>query len=152
MARPSRAPRPPTMRNCSRSLKDLRSSWLRATPRSVVRVRQVSAVVHLGAGIATTPASKVASPERTGSGDQYSQRGAGPTPPVANPTHRGGWYETASRPKADGRMVMAVSHRLTERDRSIITMLYRHRVFTTDQLAEMFFDNINTAQHRLTTL
>ena len=31
-------------------------------------------------------------------------------------------------------------------------MLSRHRVFTTDQLAEMFFDNINTAQHRLTTL
>lgn len=49
-------------------------------------------------------------------------------------------------------MVMAVAHRLTDRDRSILTMLYRHRVFTTDQLAEMFFDNINTAQHRLTTL
>jgi hypothetical protein len=49
-------------------------------------------------------------------------------------------------------MVMAVAHRLTERDRSILTMIYRHRVFTTDQLAEMYFDNINTAQHRLTTL
>jgi hypothetical protein len=60
--------------------------------------------------------------------------------------------KTASRPKVDGRMVMAVAHRLTERDRSILTMIYRHRVFTTDQLAEMFFDNINTAQHRLTTL
>ena len=47
---------------------------------------------------------------------------------------------------------MAVAHRLTERDRSILAMLYRHRVFTTDQVAEMFFDNINTAQHRLTTL
>ena len=60
--------------------------------------------------------------------------------------------KTASRPKVDGRMVMAVAHRLTERDRSILTMIYRHRVFTTDQLAEMYFDNINTAQHRLTTL
>ncbi|MHB8497716.1 MAG: replication-relaxation family protein [Acidimicrobiales bacterium] len=60
--------------------------------------------------------------------------------------------KTASRPKVDGRTVMAVAHRLTERDRSILTMLYRHRVFTTDQLAEMFFDNINTAQHRMTTL
>jgi hypothetical protein len=49
-------------------------------------------------------------------------------------------------------MVMAVAHRLTERDRSILAMIYRHRVFTTDQLAEMFFDNINTAQHRLTSL
>jgi len=60
--------------------------------------------------------------------------------------------KTASRPKVDGRIVMAVAHRLTERDRSILTMLYRHRVFTTDQVAEMYFDNINTAQHRLTTL
>jgi predicted transcriptional regulator len=59
---------------------------------------------------------------------------------------------TASRPKVDGKMVMAVAHRLTERDRAILTMIYRHRVFTTDQLAEMYFDNINTAQHRLTTL
>jgi hypothetical protein len=47
---------------------------------------------------------------------------------------------------------MDVAHRLTERDRSMLTMLYRHRVFTTDQLAEMYFDNTNTAQHRLTTL
>jgi hypothetical protein len=47
---------------------------------------------------------------------------------------------------------MTVAHRLTERDRIILTMLYRHRVFTTDQLAEMYFDNLNTAQHRLTAL
>jgi predicted transcriptional regulator len=56
------------------------------------------------------------------------------------------------RPTASDGLVMAVAHRLTERDRSILTMLYRHRLFTTDQLAEMYFDNLNTAQHRLTTL
>ena len=56
------------------------------------------------------------------------------------------------RPRAGDGLVMAVAHRLTERDRSILTMLYRHRVFSTDQLAEMYFDNLNTAQHRLTTL
>ena len=56
------------------------------------------------------------------------------------------------RPRAADGLVMAVAHRLTERDRSILTMLSRHRVFTTDQLAEMYFDNLNTAQHRLTTL
>ncbi|MDA8287840.1 MAG: replication-relaxation family protein [Actinomycetota bacterium] len=56
------------------------------------------------------------------------------------------------RPRAADGLVMAVAHRLTERDRSILTMLYRHRVFATDQLAEMYFDNLNTAQHRLTTL
>ena len=56
------------------------------------------------------------------------------------------------RPGAADGLVMSVAHRLTERDRQILTMLYRHRVFTTDQLAEMYFDNTNTAQHRLTTL
>ena len=56
------------------------------------------------------------------------------------------------RPRAVDGLVMSVAHRLTERDRIILTMLYRHRVFTTDQLAEMYFDNTNTAQHRLTTL
>ena len=60
--------------------------------------------------------------------------------------------KTDIRPKVDDRLVMAVAHRLTERDRSILTMLFRHRVFTTDQLAEMYFDNLNTAQHRLITL
>ncbi|MHB8498994.1 MAG: replication-relaxation family protein [Acidimicrobiales bacterium] len=57
-----------------------------------------------------------------------------------------------SGPKVGDGLVMDVAHRLTERDRSILTMLFRHRVFTTDQLAEMYFDNLNTAQHRLTTL
>ena len=57
-----------------------------------------------------------------------------------------------SRPKVGDGLVMAVAHRLTERDRQILTMLYRHRVFTTDQLAEMYFDHTNTAQHRLSAL
>jgi len=56
------------------------------------------------------------------------------------------------RPRAGDELVMEVAHRLTERDRSILTMLYRHRVLTTDQVAEMYFDNTNTDQHRLTTL
>ncbi|HEX3981128.1 MAG TPA: replication-relaxation family protein [Acidimicrobiales bacterium] len=56
------------------------------------------------------------------------------------------------RPKVGDDLVMSVAHRLTERDRSIVTMLFRHRVLTTDQLAEMYFDHVNTAQHRLTTL
>ena len=56
------------------------------------------------------------------------------------------------RPRVGDGLVMTVAHRLTQRDRSILTMLYRHRVFTTDQLAETYFDNMNTARHRLTTL
>lgn len=60
--------------------------------------------------------------------------------------------KSSLRPKVGDGLVMEVAHRLTERDRSVLTMLYRHRVLTTDQLAEMYFDNTNTAQHRLTTL
>jgi hypothetical protein len=56
------------------------------------------------------------------------------------------------RPRAGNGLVMTVAHRLTQRDRIISTMLSRHRVVTTDQLAEMYFDNLNIAQHRLTTL
>ena len=56
------------------------------------------------------------------------------------------------RPKVDDGLVMQVAHRLTERDRFILGMLARHRVFTTDQLAEMYFDHVNTAQHRLSVL
>lgn len=60
--------------------------------------------------------------------------------------------KSSLRPKVADGLVMDVAHRLTERDRSRLTMLYRHRVLTTDQLAEMYFDNTNTAQHRLTAL
>lgn len=35
------------------------------------------------------------------------------------------------RPKVGDGDVMALAHRLTERDRQILTMLSRHRVFTT---------------------
>jgi hypothetical protein len=50
------------------------------------------------------------------------------------------------RPGAADGLVMSVAHRLTERDRSILTMLSHHRVSITDQLAEMYFDHTNTAQ------
>jgi hypothetical protein len=36
---------------------------------------------------------------------------------------------------------MAVAHRLTDRDRMILSMLYRHRVFTTDQFGAMVVAN-----------
>jgi len=43
---------------------------------------------------------------------------------------------------------MAVAHRLTERDRAILTMIYRQRVFTTDQLADV----LRQHQHRTAPL
>jgi hypothetical protein len=47
---------------------------------------------------------------------------------------------------------MRVASRLTARDRSILHMLRKHRVLTTDQITTLFFANVNTAQHRLTKL
>lgn len=48
-------------------------------------------------------------------------------------------------------MAEAAGH-LTERDRQIVRLVARHRVFTTSQLARLFFANLTTARHRLTVL
>jgi hypothetical protein len=42
--------------------------------------------------------------------------------------------------------------RLTDRDLGILDLVAVHRVFTTEQLSEMFFSNLTTARHRLTRL
>ena len=48
-------------------------------------------------------------------------------------------------------MLQAASH-LTSRDRNILRMIRKCRVLTTDQVSDLFFSNVNTAQHRLTIL
>jgi len=48
-------------------------------------------------------------------------------------------------------MLQAVSH-ITSRDRNILRMIRKCRVLTTDQVSDLFFSNVNTAQHRLTIL
>jgi hypothetical protein len=59
---------------------------------------------------------------------------------------------SASRlPRGEASALRLVS-RLTERDRSILRLLRSHRVFTTEQLTHLFFDSVNTAQHRLSVL
>ncbi|HVE46680.1 MAG TPA: replication-relaxation family protein [Acidimicrobiales bacterium] len=47
---------------------------------------------------------------------------------------------------------MRLARRLTERDRSILRAVARHRVLTSDQLAQMFFDTKKRTQVRLSTL
>jgi hypothetical protein len=42
--------------------------------------------------------------------------------------------------------------RLTERDRRIIRLVHEHRVFTTRQLADLFFNSQDRAEHRLKQL
>jgi hypothetical protein len=48
--------------------------------------------------------------------------------------------------------ILRVANRLTDRDRRILNLLSDHRVFTTDQLTDVFFSNPTTARHRLTQL
>lgn len=56
------------------------------------------------------------------------------------------------RPRISDQLVMKVASHLTERDHEILNMLEVHRVFTTDQICDLFFTNLTTARHRLTTL
>ena len=48
--------------------------------------------------------------------------------------------------------VFRVANRLTQRDRDILRLLSNHRVFTTEQLTDVYFSNPTTARHRLTEL
>jgi Replication-relaxation len=46
----------------------------------------------------------------------------------------------------------ALAGRLTDRDRAIVHLVHEHRVFTTDQLVQVFFDSQDRAEHRLREL
>jgi hypothetical protein len=51
-----------------------------------------------------------------------------------------------------GAVPLAVLGRLTERDRQLCRLLWEHRVLTTAQIAEVAFDSLVAAQHRLVVL
>jgi hypothetical protein len=60
---------------------------------------------------------------------------------------------TSTRARRGGdALVMQVARHLTERDHRILDLVAEHRVFTTEQMCEMFFGNMTTARHRLTKL
>jgi Replication-relaxation len=48
--------------------------------------------------------------------------------------------------------IASLAGRLTDRDRSILHLVHEHRVFTTHQLAEVFFCSLDRAEHRLKQL
>jgi predicted HTH transcriptional regulator len=48
--------------------------------------------------------------------------------------------------------IASLAGRLTDRDRSILRLVHEHRVFTTHQLAEVFFGSLDRAEHRLRQL
>ena len=50
------------------------------------------------------------------------------------------------------RLMMRAARHLTDRDRLLLTLLWEHRVLTTEQIAEVAFDSLTTARHRLTVL
>jgi hypothetical protein len=59
------------------------------------------------------------------------------------------------RPSRRGSVVdqlTALANRLTDRDRAIIHLVGEHRVFTTAQLAEVYFNSVDRAEHRLREL
>ena len=56
------------------------------------------------------------------------------------------------RRRITDRLVMDVASSLTDRDREILRLLRWHRVLTTSQVHQMFFSDLNTAQHRMARL
>ncbi len=65
------------------------------------------------------------------------------------------------RPRARGRSrqprsmadrLLVLAGQLTDRDRAIIRLVHEHRVFTTHQLADLFFNSQDRAEHRLRQL
>jgi Replication-relaxation len=56
------------------------------------------------------------------------------------------------RPRSLAERLASLAGRLTDRDRAIIRLLFEHRVFTTGQLAQLFFDSHDRAEHRLKQL
>jgi len=59
---------------------------------------------------------------------------------------------TTSASRRGGPGALAVLGRLTDRDRLICRILWEHRVLTTEQVCDLCFSNLVTAQHRLVTL
>jgi hypothetical protein len=59
---------------------------------------------------------------------------------------------TTSASRRGGPGALAVLGRLTERDRFICRILWEHRVLTTEQVCDLCFFNLVTAQHRLVAL
>lgn len=57
-----------------------------------------------------------------------------------------------SRPAAGQVLPLGLVGRLTDRDRAICRLVWSHRVFSTDQLAEVFFDSLRAGQQRLRVL
>lgn len=63
-----------------------------------------------------------------------------------NPLEYERWYKRADDP------LTIVTQHLTTRDRTVVSLLFEHRVMTTEQLAKLAFPNDDRARHRLLVL
>ena len=66
---------------------------------------------------------------------------------VLRPDHR-----APIRPRSSPETIKALARRLTDRDRRMMHLVWRHRVLTTDQLTALGWHSYNTAKQRLSTL
>jgi len=61
-------------------------------------------------------------------------------------------FRSDGRLRAVADLVDALASRVTDRDRYLCRMLHEHRVLTVAQVAELAFDSVSSAQHRLVVL
>lgn len=66
---------------------------------------------------------------------------------VFRPDHR-----DPIRPHSSPEVIKTLARRLTDRDRRLMRLVWRHKVLTTDQLAALGWNSYNTAKQRLATL
>ncbi|MFB9803607.1 replication-relaxation family protein [Streptomonospora salina] len=61
-------------------------------------------------------------------------------------------HHTPVRPRSSPEVIKTLVARLTDRDRHIMRLIWRHKVLTTDQLTALGWNAYNTAKQRLATL
>ncbi|MEV6820958.1 replication-relaxation family protein [Nocardiopsis dassonvillei] len=66
---------------------------------------------------------------------------------ILRPDHR-----APIRPRSSPEVIKTLARRLTDRDRHLMRLIWRHRVLTTDQLTALGWNSYNTAKQRLATL
>lgn len=102
---------------------------------------------EVGNALSDGPSSAPRSPETAGVSRAVPARQRSAAPATIAPD----FIDRTIRSRRDDAMQHAI-RRLTDRDRAILEALHEHRVLTTEHLCDLFFDNINSARHRLTLL
>jgi hypothetical protein len=89
--------------------------------------------------------------ETPGSEVQNHRHRAAPTLASRTPT-RGTCHDCFFSSRRGAVSALDMLGRLTERDRLICRVLWEHRILTTEQICDLYFTSLVSAQHRLVTL